>query len=333
MIMNKRFKSIIYLLSVSCMMFTSCKDDTYDFEGDSENKVYIVPIENTVNGSNRSTINVTVTPVSLQKDKSLALPVASTLPANGDINVSFCVDLSLVEGYNTKHGTSYQALPLKTVDLSNAELKIPARKTNSDGALEISLGEAAAELENGLYLLPIKIDKVEGNAVVSSNRNALYVLVNVYVDPDNIWDNPPAESEIGNQLADDRTGWEVTSINSSFPYGVGQMLDGKLNTNAQYKIDNTTEERSFTVDMKKEYDDVTGVRIHFYNAWYYMKTFDVYTSLDNKNWTKQGRYDRETPLATVAFYKPVKARYIKIEAINYSWAIYIWEFNIYTKNN
>lgn len=330
--MNKKIKSIIYLLSASCMMFTSCGDDVYDFEGDSENKVYIVPVENTVNGSNKSLFNVTVTPVDLQMDKPLILPVASTLPVSEDITVSLAFDLSLVEEYNTKNGTAYQALPLEAANLNNTELKIPARKTNSDGALEISLGEAVAELENGEYLLPVKIDKVKGNAVISSNRNALYVLVNVYVDPDNIWDNPPAEIEIGDQLADDRTGWGATAVSSSFPYGVEQMFDGKSNTNVKYRINNTTEERSFTIDMKKEYTDISGVRIHFYNSWYYMQTFDVYTSSDNKNWTKQGRYDRRVPLATVAFYNPVKARYIKIDAISYSSSsIYIWEFNIYTK--
>lgn len=329
-VMKKNIRTIIALLFLPCLIFTSCDDDVYDFQGDSENRVYIKPLDNTVNGSNRSKLSVIVTPLSVSKE-TLRLPVSSTLPANGDVNISFAVDESLVAGYNLQHGTSYQAIPAKVVELKNSELTIASGKMVSDNILEISVNDDEVANLSGEYLLPVRIKEVAGNAVVSANRNVSYVLVNVYADLDNIWDIPLSESAIGDLLTADRTGWQVTATNSSFS-NIANMLDGDTYTNEQYSIQLLDDNTGFTVDMLQEYSNITGVRQHYYSGGYSVTSSDIYTSLDNENWTYQGHFNNSVEVANICFYVPVKARYIKTIVRAHSRYVYIRELNIYTKN-
>lgn len=328
-IVMKNIRTIIALLFLPCLIFTSCDDDVYDFQGDSENRIYIKPLDNTVNGFNRSKLTVIVTPLSIQKE-ILRLPVSSTVPVKGDVNVSFTVDESLVAGYNLQHGTSYQAIPVKVAELKNSELTIPSGKMVSDNILEISVnGDEVANL-SGEYLLPVRIKEVAGNAVVSANRNVLYILVNVYSDLDNIWDTPLSESAIGDLLTVDRTGWQVTATNSSFS-NIANMLDGNTYSNEQYNVHLLDDNTGFTIDMLQEYSNITGIRQHFYSGGWSITSSDIYTSSDNENWTYQGHFNNSVEVANICFYVPVKARYIKTIVRAHSRNVYIRELNIYTK--
>lgn len=329
-IVMKNIRTIIALLFLPCLIFTSCDDDVYDFQGDSENRVYIKPLDNTVNGFNRSKLSVIVTPLSVQKE-TLRLPVSSTVPVKGDVSVSFTVDESLVAGYNLQHGTSYQAIPVKTVELKNSELTIPSGKMVSDNILEISVHDDEVANLSGEYLLPIRIEEVVGNAVVSTNRNVSYVLVNVYADLDNIWDTPLSESAIGDLLTVDRAGWQVTATNSGFS-NIANMLDGNAYTNEQYDVHLLDDNTGFTIDMLQEYSNITGIRQHFYSGGYSITSSDIYTSSDNENWTYQGHFNNRVEVANICFYAPVKARYIKTIVRAHSRYVYIRELNIYTKN-
>lgn len=329
-VMKKNIRTIITLLFLPCLILTSCDDDVYDFQGDSENKVYIKPLDNTVNGFNRSKLSVIVTPLSVSKE-TLRLPVSSTVPVKGDVNISFTLDESLVAGYNLQYGTNYQAIPVKAAELRNQELTISSGKMVSDNILEISVNDDEVANLSGEYLLPVRIKEVAGNAVVSTNRDVLYVLVNVYVDLDNIWDTPLDESAIGDLLTVDRTGWQVTATNSSFS-NIANMLDGNTYTNEQYSIQSLDDNTGFTVDMLQEYSNITGVRQHYYSGRYSVTSSDIYTSLDNENWTYQGHFNNSVEVANICFYTPVKARYIKTIVRTYSRNVYIRELNIYTKN-
>ena len=282
-IVMKNIRTIIALLFLPCLIFTSCDDDVYDFQGDSENRVYIKPLDNTVNGFNRSKLSVIVTPLSVSKE-TLRLPASSTVPVKGDVNVSFTVDESLVAGYNLQHGTNYQAIPAKAVELKNSELTIASGKMVSDNILEISVNDDEVANLSGEYLLPVRIKEVAGNAVVSANRNVSYVLVNVYADLDNIWDTPLSESAIGDLLTVDRTGWQVTATNSSFS-NIANMLDGDTYTNEQYNIQLLDDNTGFIVDMLQEYSNITGVRQHYYSGGYSVTNSDIYTSLDTVSYT------------------------------------------------
>ena len=330
-VMKKNMRTIIALLFLPCLIFTSCDDDVYDFQGDSENRVYIKPLDNTVNGFNRSKLSVIVNPLSVQKE-TLRLPVSSTVPVKGDVNVSFTLDESLVAGYNLQHGTNYQAIPAKAAELKNSELTIPSGKMVSDNILEISVNDdEVANLSGGEYLLPVRIKEVAGNAVVSVNRNVSYVLVNVYADLDNIWDTPLSESAIGDLLTVDRTGWQVTATNSHFS-SIANMLDGNTTTNEEYKVDLLDDNTGFTIDMLQEYSNITGIRQHFYSGTWSISSSDIYTSSDNENWTYQGHFNNNVTVANICFYAPVKARYIKTIVRAHSRYVYICELNIYTKN-
>ena len=201
----------------------------------------------------------------------------------------------------------------------------------SDNILEISVNDDEVAKLSGEYLLPVRIKEVAGNAVVSANRNVSYVLVNVYADLDNIWDTPLSESAIGDLLTVDRTGWQVTATNSSFS-NIANMLDGDTYTNEQYNIQLLDDNTGFIVDMLQEYSNITGVRQHYYSGGYSVTNSDIYTSLDNENWTYQGHFNNSVEVANICFYVPVKARYIKTIVRAHSRYVYIRELNIYTKN-
>ena len=278
-VMKKNIRTIIALLFLPCLIFTSCDNDVYDFQGDSENRIYIKPLDNTVNGFNRSKLSVIVTPLFVQKE-TLRLPVSSTVPVN---------------------------------------------------ILEISVNDDEVTNLSGEYLLPVRIKEVAGNAVVSANRNVSYVLVNVYADLDNIWDTPLSESAIGDLLTVDRTGWQVTAINSSFS-NIANMLDGNTYSNEQYSVHLLDDNTGFTIDMLQEYSNITGIRQHFYSGGWSITSSDIFTSSDNENWTYQGHFNNSVEVANICFYAPVKARYIKTIVRAHSRYVYIRELNIYTKN-
>lgn len=331
--MNRNIRLIISLLSLSCLMFMSCGDEeTYDFQGDTENRVYIKPLDNTVNGFNRVILTINKTPLTIIKG-TLKLPVSSTLPVKEDINISFSVDNSLVEGYNAKNKTSYKAIPAEAVELKNNGLKIPSNTTTSEGIVEISIhNDAIAGLTEKEYLIPIKIDEVSGNAVISSNRNTFYVLVSISVDQDNIWDTVLDEASRGELLTIDRTSWSATSVNSELQGYINNIFDGNVNTNVAYVVHSYDDNTGFTIDMKKEYPNISGVRQHFYSGRYAITSSDIYTSLDNENWTYQGHFDNSVEVANICFYAPVKARYIKTIVRKQGRNVYIKEFNIYVKD-
>lgn len=328
-VMKKNIRTIIALLFLPCLTFTSCDDEVYDFQGDSVNRVYIKPLDNTVNGSNRTKLSVIATPLYVQKE-TLKLPVSSTIPVKGDVNVSFTIDESLVADYNLQHGTSYQAIPAKAAELKNLELTIPSGKMVSNSVLEISVNDDEVANLSGEYLLPIKIEEVVGNAIASTNRNISYILVDVYRDLDNIWDTPLNENAIGDLLTIDRTGWQVTATNSRFS-SIANMLDGNTSTNEEYRVDLLDDNTGFTIDMLQEYSNITGIRQHFYSGTWSITSSDIYTSSDNENWTYQGHFNNNVTVANICFYVPIKARYIKTIVRAHSRYVYIRELNIYIK--
>lgn len=331
--MNRNIRLIISLLSLSCLMFMSCGDEeSFDFYGDGENIVYIKPLENTVNGFNKVLLAINKTPLAVIKG-TIKLPVFSTLPAKGDVNISFSVDNSLAESYNAKNKTSYKTIPAEAVDIKNNGLKIPSNATTSEGIVEISIHDnAIANLTEKEYLIPIRIDKVIGNAVISSNRNIFYTLVSISVDQDNIWDTAIDESSRGNLLTIDRTSWTVTPVNSEFQGTINNMFDGVEYSNVGYKVNSYDDNTGFTMDMKKEYSNISAIRQHFYSGGYSITSSDIYTSLDNETWTYQGHFNNSVEVANICFYVPVKARYIKTVVRKISRSVYIRELNIYVNN-
>lgn len=325
---------IISLLSWACFACMSCGDDAaYDFYGDANNKVYIKTLENTVNGFDKVVMDVIKTPNDAFFD-AFELPVYSMYNADENIDVSFSINLDLVSVYNAEHKTSYQEFPIKAIDLQNNNLTILSDKTMSEDKLKLNIHkEAIAELEAGEYLLPIIINNVTGNAVASSNRNKIYLIIKLIEDTDNIWDLEVNNG--GSLLATDRTSWSVTTVNSKFKNdAISKLFDGNENSYEEYSISTLDDNTCFTVDMQKEYDNISGMYLHFYNSNYAIPSSDIYMSSDNENWEYQGRYDKNAETYKLYFYSVAKARYIKIVPLKSSRGKYIYlrELNVYIKD-
>lgn len=325
---RRNIRLFIYLLSLSCFMCLSCADDeSYDFLGDSVNRVYLRSLDNTVNGFDKASLNIVKTPVDIIYNV-LKFPIYSTLSVNEDISVLFSIDNSLVENYNVKNNVSYKEFPLKMINLQNSELKIPSNSTVSEGLVEVEIQtDAVATLERGTYLMPITIANVAGNAKISSNRNTIYIIVSVSEDVDNIWDTPPSSK--GKLLDIDRTNWTVSASNSIFFGDTKNLFDGNTNSFIQYSISSYDDNTGFIIDLKQEYSNISGVYQYYYGN-YAVKESDIYTSLDGENWTHQGFY-KSLGSSDICFYSPVSARYIKtVVRATYGY-VYIRELNIYVK--
>lgn len=328
---RKNMRLFIYLLSLSCFMCLSCADDeSYDFLGDSVNRIYLKSLDNTVNGFDKASLNLMKTPVDIIYNV-LKFPVFSTFSANGDISVVFSIDNSLVKSYNIKNGVSYKEFPLKMINLQNRELKIASNSTVSESLVEVRIQtDAAATLEKGTYLVPITIASVTGNAEISSNRNTIYIIVTVSEDMDNIWDSNPLSK--GNLLDIDRTNWTLTTSNSNFVGETNGLFDGDINSYVQYSISSYDDNTGFIMDLKQEYSNISGVYQYYYTGSYAVKESDIYTSLDGENWTYQGLYKSlGSSVSDICFYSPVKARYIKTVVRSIFGYVYIRELNIYVK--
>ena len=330
-------KKTFYLFSVILSLaLCSCGDDEkYDFPGDSVNRVYVKSPVNTVNGPDGS-LSVRETPVSLDKT-SASFSVACTLPASGEIKVTFSVEPSWVENYNQEKGTSYLPMPTEAIEIGNGTLTIPTGSMNSSDEVTISVVDnAISALEAGLYLVALEITEVAGgDAQISSNRSVLYASVNVYRDEDNIYDVTPDASVMGTLLADDRSGWELTALSSSFNGHVPNVFDGNTGSNIGYDYSTLDDNTGFVMDMQKEYTNISGIHYNYYSSWgwvYAVTSADVYTSSDNQEWTYQGHIDSSLGTVPAIFYKPISARYIKTIVRETTSYVYICELNIYVND-
>lgn len=97
---------------------------------------------------------------------SLSKEVVVTLayPAEEDVTATVAIDESLVDSYNTRHGTDYAMLPRQYLAFTRQDVTIPAGKTGSEAVtitLQGLMGEGDAQTGalpiDETYLLPVRI--------------------------------------------------------------------------------------------------------------------------------------------------------------------------------
>ena len=323
-----------FVLTIISLFFFSCTDDSdYDFSGESENKVYIKSNNFTVNGYDKSVAQLIKTPIGLVYDgMSLQLPnVFSTFAAEDNIVLKFVADASLVDRYNASNKTEYQSFPEEWVTFQNNEIVISQNSTKGKGDVIFTLNEEKInEMNIGKYLLPLRIEKISGNAIVSENRNTYYFLIDVYQD-DNI---PDIEiPNTGELLTEDRTGWKVECFNSSFSGDISKLFDNQEGESLSYNLSSESGDKGFIVDMQKKYSDICGIYLLCYASFYMLNSIDIYSSLDKKSWELQGNYRASDAASTILFYNPIEAQYLKIVVKEVGrWGAYLTEFNVLQKN-
>lgn len=326
-----KYINIIICLFASVLICSSCKNnEIFDFPGDNQNKIYLKTLDNTVNGYDKLSVGVLRTTEKLFVDK-YSLPVYSTKPANGDINVSLKIEKELVDDFNIDNGTEYPIFPLEAIEKINDNLLILANSMKSGSSFELTFNMEALESVNaGTYLLPITLSEVSGDAVISTNRNTVYLVINLSVD-DNIYDVAPEDR--GDLYSADRTNWSIETFNSEFSNGFSEMFDNLEFTGSSYRIEQEGGDAGFIIDMQENVKNVSGILEMFFWTTEAISKSEIYTSINNKDWIYQGKYEDPDYMSEIVFYTPVEARYIKIVVKDSERSMFqITEFNIYVKN-
>lgn len=336
--MKNRIKNrliLIGLFALSTASFFSCSDDeSYDFPGDSQNRVYLKSVSNTVNGLDKVSFLINKTPAGVMSNVKMKFPLFATLKANALIEVGLSMDNSMVDKYNAMYGTSFDALPDGVLTFVDQTVTILPDAAISKDSVEIVVNpEEVKSLPIGNYLISMAISDVKGEGVsISSNRNMTYIMIEVEEDTDNIWNTTPDASLKGALLTESRLDWTIAFTNISIFDDVKKVFDGDDNTYSYCRVDSYDDNTGFVVDMQKVYSNLSGVQKNFYNTSYSIKESDVYTSKDGIEWTFHGKFkNQNSQYSDILFYVPVEARYLKFIVKSASSYLYIRELNIFTK--
>lgn len=327
----KYINRIVFFLICVLICFSCKKNDEYDFEGDSQNRVFFRTGDNTVNGTDRLSMKMIQNQNNVFMDP-IRLFVHSTKPANGDINVSLRIASELIDEYNLENNTEYPLFPIEALATINYNLDILSGTMTSENAFEIKVNsEVLKTIEQGIYLLPIALCDISGNATMSLNKNVVYFLIDLSSDNDNIWNTIP--NNMGVIYSGSRKEWKAEAFSANFPVSYNFMFDGDEITSTSCVFDESGEEPSIIIDMQ-EINDIAGLyELFLWDSFAILKS-DIYTSIDNKIWDYQGEYVDSDLMSNIFFYDIIEARYIKI-VIKESKKnmIEINEFNVYVKNN
>ena len=118
-----------------------------------------------------------VTLTDIMPSSRLEVRVEAARITENVLNVSLRADISLVPDYNEANGTDYQALPTDAFELTKPTVLLPRYNTVSSTAEITVTGNDIPE--NGTYLLPVVIDRIEGEegASVEEGKNVKYFLI------------------------------------------------------------------------------------------------------------------------------------------------------------
>jgi hypothetical protein len=329
-IFRKRYT--VFLLALACAFNACKKDETFDFNGDATSRVYFNIGSYTVKNYDSFNFLVKHTPIgSIGDEIKAVVKVRATLETTESTKVSYSVDNSLVEAYNTARGTNYVAVPTGILELSTTQLNIPQGGLISADSLTVSVPQAKMALLTAPgYVVPIKINSVNEakNVAVSTNANTVYVVIKTVQT--NLYDAPTATDVVGT-LNTVRTGWTATLDATLTSGSLPNMFDA--GTNTSWYI-NPPKNVNLVVNMNAAITGIKGIRFHTSTTTYYLTTANVSTSMDGITWTSQGvaNFSIVNAYQYVKFYSPVNARYIKLEITGWrsgSTRIMFTDFNIY----
>lgn len=334
----KTYKSLFIIGALALAAgITSCSDDEeYDFPGTTTNFVY------QKDGS--SSFKIIQTPISTISTVDVQIPVQCTKKAQSDIKVTFGIDNSLIEAYNTEHGTNYVALPENVLVIENETVTIPSGEMKAETTVNIKTTDDESVLnqlssEND-YLVPIVRKSVTGsNAVPSEQVNPVTYIVMTVVH-DNVHHGAGKDDIKGTMVAD-QSGWSATvNEGTSVSGNILNIFDGNMTTTATMQ-NRSQDGIDLTVDMGKSYTfDALTIYYGYSYSWggqtqeyvYGQLTSDleITTSIDGQKWTKVGLMENGDSNEVMVFYAPITARYIKVhKPYSYYARFYCGVFNVY----
>ena len=314
--MNTLLKHGAYCMiaMATCFLF-SCRDEqTFDITGDIVNKVYI----NNYLSSSGVSSTVTITPASTP-DLTMRFPIQCTRFASEDIRVRFSLDPSLT-------AEDYSPFPEGfTVVVDHPEVVIPKGAVCSADSVSVSIDGDMQKLPNGKYIYSVKMMSVSGDAQISADFSA----VNVKIQSN--WTNSINNGTTlpGGTAITPKSGWSATGIANS----PERLFDANTATSSYASTGAVTPPVTIEIDMKANYDAVTGFRFAYSSNSYCMTRAIIYTKTETGDYEFQG--DVTLTRATsqvIRFYQPVNARFIKLEVqtvYNNSYGLRITDFNAY----
>lgn len=329
---NLHYKAFLGLAALMLTgMFSGCSDEeTYDFPGDTYNRVYLK--------DNAAAYKLVITPVSTVSNLDVNIPIHCTKKANGIISATVELDNTLIETYNAKHDTHYVALPDGALKLTNAVMTIPAGSMASSDTLRVQMTdnqEMWSKLDaSNEYLIPLRLTKVIG-ADAQASTNVYYSYLTLSVTEDNV-NHDASEEQIKGSLVKDQSSW--TAMSNGTASNLQNLFDGDMTQTGRTSIRGS--ELYLDINMGRPY---TFDAITLYSGWSYPGWGEyingqfsggmrISISMDGKTWTGSGEIAADSYGDKVCvFYAPLTAQYIRIIKPDngYNNSISAGVFNIY----
>lgn len=181
-----KLKNILLLsgaLSLGTVALTSCGNDkeTFDVFGSNKNLVFF-----DTNTATEKTTTIYNTPIGVYGTVDGTFSVKAQYGTDATIVLGGEADLSLVEGYNTKHNTTLKALPQQAANaLQINNVAIRPGSNLADTTMTVTLPEeACALLTEESYLVPVRLKVLSENrgtspyeAAVNEDYGTAYVII------------------------------------------------------------------------------------------------------------------------------------------------------------
>lgn len=150
------YKHSLLGIIVSLMMLGCAEGNDFDY---NKNVVYITGTET----SPMIKFVVEDTP------STYTVTASATDKVERDVAVTFAIDNSLVESYNTEHKTKYYAVPDGSVSIENADAVITSGTAFST-PVAIKVISTEDMTEDRVYVVPVTMKKVDGCDVLEPSR-------------------------------------------------------------------------------------------------------------------------------------------------------------------
>jgi len=160
----KQLVSYLYIFICFSPLLTSC-DKTKDITWSEEGKIYM-----TQSQDSRSDLTAVIADV--DQTFSFGASYGGLKYPSQDITVNFALDNHLIDQYNSKNGTSYQAMPADKFTISGLTTVIPAGRTTSD-PLSISI-KTKNLVKDAEYMFPIVLSSVSSGNINPDLQTAYF---------------------------------------------------------------------------------------------------------------------------------------------------------------
>ena len=323
--MKIRHLYIAGLLCVLCGFMASCSDDDlYSMD----QKVYV---NSGINGI--LSLHLIDTPIGIvTEQKTLGFPVVSSRELAADAEITFKVNESLVESYNTLNEKEYKVLPASCYTIKNLVVKMKQGEFTSQDSVKVEISKLDDVELGETYLLPITMSSVvtdDKGLQVSANLNTIYLKIDkeyrIY-----------SSDAISEDKLMDNTGWSITSSSRVYDGNVANTMDGKPNT--VWFVSSSTSIAD--LDMKAE-QTINGVSFCPYYGVYSTSTYSakgvtISTSTDGVNYEEllSASLKTDGSLSAPAYnylglYSSVKTRYLRFTFTNTTSYVGINLINLY----